>query len=244
MIQRTWSPQINIHAPLASGLVFAGLGGGASTLLYQDASGRGNSGTLTAMDPPSDWVFVSELGRRAINLNGVDQYVDIPKISGIKTVCCWANIPFPPYEGKYGYIVDFRDGGTGAGYVYFGPEGGATPFNFSGGTGYRNGVAIATGTNVTTNVTAHFAVTGMTTVCNANFPIGKRYTSVNYLIGNVSDLLLYNRNLSLAEIQQLADPSNTLLSGLILPPRRKLWPVATSGTYASTIEMPVFQLTI
>ena len=37
--QRPPTFRINRRAPLANGLVFAGLGGGASTLLYADASG-------------------------------------------------------------------------------------------------------------------------------------------------------------------------------------------------------------
>jgi len=41
--------------------------------------------------------------------------------------------------------------------------------------------------------------------------------------------MAWNRALSLPEIQQLADPSNMMLSGLILPPRRKWWPVVSSG---------------
>jgi len=42
MIQRTWWPRLNPNAQLAKGLVFAGLGGGASTLQYADASSYGN----------------------------------------------------------------------------------------------------------------------------------------------------------------------------------------------------------
>jgi hypothetical protein len=44
--------------------------------------------------------------------------------------------------------------------------------------------------------------------------------------GRFSDPMFYRRCLSPAEIQQLADPSNVMLSGLILPPRRKLWAVS------------------
>jgi hypothetical protein len=47
--------------------------------------------------------------------------------------------------------------------------------------------------------------------------------------GTAGDILIYNRALSPAEIQQLADPSNVMLSGLILPPRRRLWAVSGGG---------------
>ena len=53
--------------------------------------------------------------------------------------------------------------------------------------------------------------------------------SVAYAGTGCSDFVLYDRALSTAEIQQLADPSNTMLSGLILPPRRMVWPVAVAG---------------
>jgi len=48
---------------LAKGLVFAGLGRAHGSTQYYDSSGRGNNGTLTAMDPATDWVWSSELGR-------------------------------------------------------------------------------------------------------------------------------------------------------------------------------------
>lgn len=46
-----------------------------------------------------------------------------------------------------------------------------------------------------------------------------------YYDGIFADPLVYTRILSAAEIQQLADPSNVMLSGLIAPPRRRLWAV-------------------
>jgi hypothetical protein len=44
--------------------------------------------------------------------------------------------------------------------------------------------------------------------------------------GTMTDPVIYNRALSAAEISALADPSNVMLSGLILPPRRRLWAVS------------------
>ena len=45
---------------------------------------------------------------------------------------------------------------------------------------------------------------------------------------------MHNRVLSLAEIRQLADPSNVMLSGLILPPRRRLFAAGVAGGTAYT----------
>lgn len=61
--QRPSYPRIDFTHPLASGLVFAGLGGGASTLQYTDSSPYGNHGVLTNMEPATDWVFDQTLGR-------------------------------------------------------------------------------------------------------------------------------------------------------------------------------------
>jgi len=49
------------------------------------------------------------------------------------------------------------------------------------------------------------------------------------LSASLADPLIYNRVLSPSEIQQLADPSNVMLSGLILPPKRRLWAVTGGG---------------
>jgi len=81
MRQRPPFPRINRLAPLAKGLVFAGLGGGASTLMFADGSGYGNHGTLTGMDPATDWVWAEELGRRALDYDGNDDVVDVPASS-------------------------------------------------------------------------------------------------------------------------------------------------------------------
>lgn len=54
----------------------------------------------------------------------------------------------------------------------------------------------------------------------------------------ITDPLLHGRVLSTAEIQQLADPSNTMLSGLVLPPKRRIWAVVVGGTPATTIRWP------
>jgi hypothetical protein len=50
----------------------------------------------------------------------------------------------------------------------------------------------------------------------------------------VGDVLLYKRALSVGEIQELHDPSNAMLSGLILPPRRRLWAVSGGAPPVTT----------
>jgi hypothetical protein len=45
----------------------------------------------------------------------------------------------------------------------------------------------------------------------------------------MSDILFHSRLLSPAEIQILANPSDPMLGGLILPPKRRLWGVSLGG---------------
>lgn len=98
----------------------------------------------------------------------------------------------------------------------------------SGGTGswpialFLNGVADGTGT-YTENPNA--TVDSISAIGRAGgYPTGYRMN------GYLTDVCLWNRALSLSEIRQLADPSNYLLSGLILPPRRRLFAAGVAAT--------------
>ena len=52
-------------------------------------------------------------------------------------------------------------------------------------------------------------------------------------VGSVKDFMLWeDRALTLPEIQQLADPSNVMLSGLIRPPKRKYYPIVYNTSTA------------
>ena len=53
------------------------------------------------------------------------------------------------------------------------------------------------------------------------------------LDSDLADPMLYTRGLGSAEISALADPSNVMLSGLILPPTRKWWPVVSGAPAAN-----------
>lgn len=75
-MQRPLFPRINRRAPLGGGLLFAALGGGASTNLCVDASGYGNHGILVATEP-DDWQFDSYLGRWKVTYDGSAEYVDL-----------------------------------------------------------------------------------------------------------------------------------------------------------------------
>jgi hypothetical protein len=69
--------------------------------------------------------------------------------------------------------------------------------------------------------------------------IGNALTNAVPWLGFLSDVCVWGRALSAAEIQQLADPSNAMLSGLILPPKRRLWAAVTAAP-ATPDGIPVF----
>ena len=74
-MQRPPFPRINRNHSLANGLVFAGLGGGASTNLYADASEYHNDGVLRNMTAATDWVWSNELQRWCLDFDGSNDYV-------------------------------------------------------------------------------------------------------------------------------------------------------------------------
>jgi hypothetical protein len=253
MLQRPPFPRINRHSPLAKGLVFAGLGGGASTLQMVDSSGYGNHGTLTNMDPPTDWVFDSTLGRWVVDyISAVNQYVGGSLvISGFYaiTFSVWFKtstsqsaylLSFPEASAAVGsalsigtstVVAAVRTDASAASEVAYS----TTPHNGIWhnlcGQWYDNKTRIYFDGQYRNQAT----VVGTTTDASyGKFSIGQfngfGYDAGRYT-GLLSDEMVWNRVLSPSEIKQLADPSNVMLSGLILPPRRRLWAVSAGTAF-------------
>lgn len=247
MLLRPPFPRINRNAPLAKGLVFAALGGGASTLMMADASGYGNHGVLTSMDPTTDWVWDSTLNRWVLDFDGSNDYVttgrDMFATVSAFTIAAWVKMDTSAfYEGIFGnkttydgsgVVVWFQDNQLCLRVQNAGISG-------SGGDGrysvvctagvWTHGVWTYDGNTILAyqnGVPRYPLAIGAKTLANTTVSVGKSY--VGYYDGQISDPLLHNRVLSPAEIQQLADPSNVMLSGLILPPVRRLWSVPSVG---------------
>lgn len=269
MLQRSDTFRYNYHAPLAQGLVFAGLGfrGSDKTTHFQDSSLYGNHGTLTNMAPPTDWVFDPTLCRWVLDFDGANDYVLVTNSTSLAlaelTVSFWhKSTEYGPnhsaWYGRYGLLDRDAPGEGNAGWAIVRGQNDGTVDFICRDTVHQSTADISTGawTHVAVakdSARAKCYVNGVLDYDNAdtgvitntrNIYIGSLANTTYAATAQIGDLLLYDRALSAAEIQQLADPSNVTYSGLILPPRRKLWPVATSGTYSTTIEMPVFQLTI
>jgi hypothetical protein len=67
-----------------------------SGTIAADSSGNGNNGTLTGMDPGSDWIDGQING--ALDFDGTDEPVEVPDhssldITGAITLCAWTNVP-------------------------------------------------------------------------------------------------------------------------------------------------------
>ena len=244
-------PRIIGTAPLAKGLVFAALGGGAGTVTAFDASQHGKHSTLTGMDPATDWVDVPELGRKALDFAGDNDELVIPgtPLNALTafTFSAWSYrrtsdnfenaLAFkanefavtmdqtPPYPTE----LWLRDG---AGWSKTGTLQATGPLSvwqhvavtFDGvsGRGYIDGVlTMGPSADAKQNTTADLRLM---------FDV----TTSTYMDGQMADPCLWNRALSPNEIAALADPSNTLLEvgnqPLIWTPRQMSYFYATLST--------------
>jgi len=229
--------------PLANGLVFAGLGRHPNSTHYHDSSLYKNAGTLTAMDPPTDWVWENYLGRWMLAFAGgaSGEYVSLPD----STVGAWSQLSLSAWVNKAtaassAFILSRSTTSTYNWGLYqsttqkfwFFAHGLYTTQTTASSNGWRHVCATYDGAFLRLYVDGILAATptAQTGLLTTTYPIGLAlvYSGINWL-GGLSDVLIHNRALSPAEIQQLADPSNVMLSGLILPPKRRIWAAVAVG---------------
>ena len=243
LISRTQRPntfRIDPLHPLARGLVFAGLGMGNRTAFYKDSSreSKGNDGTLTNMDPATDWLWEPKLGRWALDFDGSNDYVQLPLLPPIRASACWFHpgaIPnwcalslFSTNTGwPYFYCWDMAiatnyEAWTSRGYISDGVTqviGTAVPmakvlthigFNLVGGylDLYINGTLQAH------DATAVIPIAGVAAFTR----VGDTSSGSMTYIGKLSDLCLWSSARSPADFASLADPSNVMMSGAIREP--------------------------
>lgn len=249
---RPENPRFNPFAPLANGLVFAGLapGGLVGNTLYPDLSAYASMGhgTLVNMDVAAAWSFDSTLGRFVVNFPGDYQdgiIFDRIMVAGRLpcTYTFWlktANTTsthwiFQEYRTTaappLGLVLNASGGNHKLGLYqstyYYGDTWTADTnwhcysmcWNTNDAiTFFKDGAAVGSSSRTENGVAA--------TTCQ----IGRLENGIGdfFINGTLSDFIAHNRILSIAEISELADPSNALLSGLILPPRRKWWPAAAA----------------
>lgn len=197
----------------------AGLG--ATGGILRDQSGLDNHGTLTNMDPGTDWVISN--GSYALDFDGVNDSVDIGRPAVIDnlindyTITAWvrptgsfANFRNIIAKGdlislQFGIIVpstgiwraQFTDANDVTGGQLTLNKWSFVAYKMSAGvaTTYQDGLAVNSGSRTTSTKAASFEI-GRDTPNNRNF------------LGNIDDVRLYNRPLSDSEIKTLATRRN------------------------------------
>jgi len=197
---------------------------GPSGLTLRDNSGYGNHGTLTNMDPPTDWVVSG--GKYALDFDNSDDRVVIPDsvkdLTADMTVSAWAKSPTPAASndnhmfGFYGTTSPF----SGWGFNFGNSLGTRRGLRFYDGIAWRNSSADVWSENTWTHAAATIvgtsltffingAIAGTATVSNANRTWTGRKDiggagGTNLFSGTLDSLAIYERALSASEIMLLA----------------------------------------
>lgn len=223
------------------GLRFAGLGLGdcVKSKKYHDSGLFGNHGTLTNMDPSTDWVFDTELGRWATYFDNTNAYVNLTGVR-TNTSTWWCSFWWYDSDVIASYVFDSETGRIVLGtYV----SGTAQLMCYDGS--FR-----LFGTRPSTSTWHHYlfqtvagshswyvdgsqwgaTVSGNAKAIGGAVALGARYNGASdYISGRISDLII-GTGYGISFVSELADRSNVLLSGLIVPPGRRSWPVAVVDT--------------
>jgi hypothetical protein len=243
--------RLNSDCQLAQGLVFLGAGRFPESKYFHDSSLYGNHGTLTNMAVPatatSGWAWDSFLGRWRLNCDGTNDHVLVgnPVTTQVNnfSLCGWINprtLPqttsFLIYNGTdacgYGMGICAVDQGsaTNVGGL-FGSIAWLTTTTPMSGVELWDHIALVYGQS-TGKFYFNGRVLAETVTATPKTPV-TRCTVGNqdarcYVVGSLADPMVYNRALSVSEIAALANPSNVMLSGLLLPPRRRSFAAAAA----------------
>lgn len=231
---------VNYNHSLSRGLIFGGFCNYPRSIKYVDSSIYNNYASLSDMNPESDWTYVTSLNRMGIDFNGGTQNITINNnfwgILPISTMCVWA-IAYTPISGSGRGIISINNG---ARFICIGQGTLNWMVHTWGDSSKDTGIPIIIGKPF------HFCTISIYGACSYyvnGIRIGTSvalYNSINQLVigdgpysafsinfvGNISDPMLYNRVLSLSELQQLVDPSNAMLSGMLQPPKRRYYPIS------------------
>lgn len=256
-----WNPEAE---GLRQGLVFGPLGSifPLGVTAY-DAAGL-NHGTLTSMDPPTDWVHDPTLDRIVIDFDGSNDYVALGNPSALQltssmTIACWmcfssitsdhfviAKQAFPPQRG---WGVRVRAATSGAIDFYIASDGNTLVLRnssalLSAGTWYHVACVYDAGAQ-TMDVYVNGVVgnAGSPTIpasqynSTNNVDVGRRPDNTQYSPAKVADLTVHDRALSVAEIWALSRPT---FRWLVEDDDEPLWGEDAAGGGGST-SRPVFQ---
>jgi hypothetical protein len=241
---------LNHGHPLAQGMVFAGLGRHPDSTYYHDSSHYCNHGLLTTMAVPatatSGWARDGYLGRWVMTFDGYSDYVDcgaslVIKPTGAMSMAGWFN----GSQQDPGYSTGFGTLGNSGSRGYMLGMAATTSYPIAYIPSSSTALYSATGATSVANILVHLAsvfvpskglyiyANGGLVGSNTSSPPASQYQNANslkigtrgdtsgYLRGWMSDPMMWDRELAAAEIAALADPSNTMLSGMLQYKRRR-----------------------
>jgi hypothetical protein len=199
----------------------------------RDSSGNGNTGTLTTMDPPNDWVD-GKYGK-ALDFDGSDDYVTMGNPSsmnfgtGAFSVAGWvkdtkpvANNSFLGWASKGGYSTGlelrFVVGSDGTryvgGFIGDGVIGGV--YDFSIDTWYHISFTRDPSGNWKEyiNGTQAFSGSNSQSIGASNWEIGRmRGSSSNVWQGQIDDVRVYNYALTADQVKQVMNEGSAIRFG-------------------------------
>ena len=226
--------------PLLRGNVFAGLGSGPGTPTFTDSSIYRNDGTLTNMEPATDWVDADGLGRKGLDFDGADDYITKSPFSFIPpplTLSVWfyttasrdayyamisrgsvfendTNFCFAVrgQAGQQGLVCYWRNGAS-----IYGSESGSLVWAFS--TWTHGCAVIDAAFNLTLYINGVVVKTDDANATPADgsqaLTIGRPNTVAGTDVrwrGKLADPMIWNRALTPHEIWDVSRPGNTLLT--------------------------------
>jgi len=191
-------------------------------LVLPDLSGYNNHGTLTNMDPGTDWVASGN--GLALDFDGVDDYVNakIPTIE-LSTDVCTLSLWYKNSAGTTGVYAALCSSTSGTQFLIFQASGSAINLgqrnnasgdtSTSGGTwqsaSWKNIIAVSTPSSLTLysnglQTSTLSRTSGATTFNQISIGALNRAGSLsNYSISQQDDVRIYNRALTASEIQLL-----------------------------------------
>lgn len=237
----------NPHAELAPGLAFCGAAALRGADFYHDLSLHGNCGTLTNYaDPSAAWAWSDVAQRYMLVGDGTNDRVDMSRPIDVAnrdvSFSAWLYLAALPSAPKY--LMHFNRVGEAYGTFWYIHTYNALSVWIpgSGGDAVCNGPEMLTGTHHVCTVvpagayadmslvrfyldgvySAPVATTnkvGAATATLGTFSLlGRESADDRNLAGRIGDPLVYlDRLLSDAEVQQLADRSNHMLSDVLVP---------------------------
>ena len=191
-----------------------------------DISGNDNSGTLTTMDPPNDWLDGTSCKfQGCLDFDGTDDWLDLGNIGdpSVGSISLW--LKKTDFNAGTQYVLD----GRGTGNWWFLQDYVSGACVDSTGNLCFNGLVEITSSLLSNNTWHHVVVALSSTdskiyhngvlidtggVLDPDFRsvrVATRYTNVNYFIGQMDDIRIYNYALSADQVKEVMNYGSTYI---------------------------------